>query len=441
MSQVAEIGTRSGQVDTLVPFRHQAQLMTIPFSRPDINQLFLIGGYFSAKTTALKLLVLKIADRYWQHHVIGAIMAPTITFLEKTLMGDLIAILNQTGSQFHYDAGKHRLRIGKLELRLLASGQPSEIYGHNLSFCLSDEHDELEQTKAIAANTAIQERVRIPFPDGRAPFSVIATTAQGLKGVYRIVESVKEQHLENPAVKYALIRGRTEDNKTLTPTYLDRLKGIYTADEQDAYLHGKFVNLTAGRVYYAYDEAQHFQDLAPVENHEVVYVGQDLNEGFSKATAVCIRNGRIEIVAEFSFKAIGHAPRILRESFPHNHVIWYPDNSGKPILGGYIDEIEHYGIETVYTGRNPSVLDRIFLVNKLLGMGRMVVSRKCKETSMALKTRQFDEKGVPEKGKGSKAPDHLNDSLDYVTFRIMVDHEEFADIYELSPSAHRSDRE
>ena len=423
------------EYEALVPFRHQAQMMSLPWARPDINQHFLVGGYSSAKTTTLNLLTMSIIDRYWKYPVVGALMAPTITFLEKTLVADIVRTLISTGSQFRYNQGKHLLFVGSMEIRLLASGQPNDIYGHNLSFCLSDEHDELDQAKAIEANTAMQERVRISLPDGRDPFSVIATTAQGLKGVYRIVEDLKAT-----GEKYALVRGRTRDNTALAPGYVKKLEALYTEEEREAYLEGKFVNLTAGRVYYAYNESVHFQQLQDVQPHEIVHVGQDLNEGYSKGTACVVRGGRVEVVAEFSFKAIGHAPRLMREAFPHNHIVWYPDNSGKPVLGGYADEIERYGIETVYAGRNPSILDRVFIVNKLFLVGRLVVGRNCPDTSMMLKTRQFDEKGVPEKGKGPLAPDHRADSLDYVTFRIVVDNEEFMDLYELTPAAHKEDQ-
>lgn len=420
------------KTDTLVPFRHQIQTMTLPWERPDISQFFLIGGYFSAKTTALKLLTLKTIGRYWKHPVVGALGAPTISFLEKTLLADLLTTLEQTGSKYTYNSSKHVLRIGNMTIKMIPTGQPKDIYGHNLSFFFSDEHDELEQTKALDANQAMQERVRIPFPDGRDPFSMIATTAQGLRGTYRIVENLKDN-----GQKYALVRGRTEDNLTLTPDYLRRLKGLYTEEEQEAFLNGKFVNLTTGRVYYGYNEAVHFQDVEPVQPHEVVYVGQDLNEGYSKGTAIVIRNRCAVVVHEFSFKAIGYAPQIMRSTFPVNRIVWYPDNSGKPVLGGYVEEMQQQGIETVYAGRNPSILDRIFIGNKMFISGRMVVSKKCPETSMVLKTRQFDEKGVPEKGKGEKAPDHRADSFDYVVFRLVVDHEEFMDLYELTPAAHK----
>jgi hypothetical protein len=350
---------------------------------------------------------------------------------------DIRRILNSTGSQYRYDASKHVLTIGSFEIRMIATGQPGDIYGHNLSFFLADEHDENSQDKAIESNKAIDERTRIQLPDGRPPFSVLATTAQGLKGVYRIVESAKEQYAEDHSIKYALIRGRTRDNISLTPHYLKRLEANYTDEESRAYLDGEFVNLTTGRVYYAYDESVHFIDVAPVQPHETVYVGQDLNEGYSKGTAAVVRSGRIEIVEEFSFKAIGLAPEAMRNKFPHNRIVWYPDNSGKPILNGYTEEIQQFGIETVYAGRNPNIIDRHFFVNKLFKIGRMVLSRKCKDSSTVLKTRQFDDNGVAEKGKGPLATDHRADSIDYMVYRIVIDQEEFMDIYELSPAAHK----
>ena len=314
-------------------------MMALPWARPDINQHFLMGGYSSAKTTTLNLLTMSIIDRYWKYPVVGALMAPTVSFLEKTLVGDVVRTLTSTGSNFRYNQGKHLLYVGAMEIRLLASGQPSDIYGHNLSFCLSDEHDELEQSKALEANVAMQERVRIELPDGREPFSVIATTAQGLKGVYRIVEELKENKQ-----KYALVRGRTRDNTALAPGYIQKLEALYTPEEQEAFLDGRFVNLTTGRVYHGYNEQRHMRDLPAVEPWETVYVGQDLNEGYSKGVAGVIRGRELHIVKEFSFKAIGHAPQIMRNEWPNNPIVWIPDNSGRGILNGYTDEIVAHGI-------------------------------------------------------------------------------------------------
>jgi hypothetical protein len=380
---------------------------------------------------------MKLISIYWKYPVIGAISAPTITFLEKTLLADLRRKLDMSGSVYHYDGGSNVLKIGAMEIRMIPGEQPGKNFGHNLSFFLGDEHDELSQDKAIDLSHSADERLRIDFPDGRQPLKVLASTAQGLKGLYRLVEEAKEQYAEDPTLKYGLIRGRTRDNTSFKPSYLKRLEANYTEEERRAYLDGEFVNLTTGRVYYAYDESVHFVDVMPVQPHETVYVGQDLNEGYSKAVCAVIRNRRIEVVKEFSFKAIGHAPRLLRESFPHNRIVWYPDNSGKPILGGYVDEIESFQIETVYTGRNPSILDRIFIVNKMFSSGRMVVGKACKEYSMALKTRQFNDKGVPEKTGGPMDTSHISDGGDYVSFRLVQDHEEFMDLYELSPAAHK----
>ncbi len=415
-------------------FRHQSQILRLPWEKPNIPNHFLVAGYAAGKSTADTVLMHEITRRYWKYPIQVGIGSTTITLLKKTVIADYERSLIESGASYRYNRSENVLQVGQLKYILLATGQPQEIYGHNLSIFLNDEMDELEQTKAIEADTAIQERTRVSLPDGRDPFTVSTTTAQGYKGTYQIIEDLKER-----GEPYALVRGKTSDNTSLPKNYLDRLYALYDENERLAYLEGRFVNLTAGRVYPGYDEDHHLNHgLQHIQNHERVFVGQDMNEGYSKGVAAIVRDGVICIDKTFSFKAIGMAPSIMRNTWPVNSISWVPDNSGKPILGGYTDEVEQHGIEVVWTGRNPSILDRIFIVNKLFQLGKLVLGPDCHDLSMALKTRQFDKKGVPEKGQGEKAPDHICDGFEYLIFWIVANEPEFMDLYELTPSSRKA---
>ena len=52
--------------------------------------------------------------------------------------------------------------------------------------------------------------------------------------------------------------------------------------------------------------------------------------------------------------------------------------------------------------------------------------------SEALKTRQYADTGMPEKGKGEDAPDHICDALEYVIYRIVRSDADFFNLKELS---------
>lgn len=416
----------------IVPFRGQRQMLALPWAKPDIQSFALVAGYGFGKSTTQDMILSDLAERYWKYDVRVALFSNTISLLKKTVVADFVKWLIQSGSRYHYDRSQNTITIGKMTFLLLASGRPEDIYGPNVHVSLSDEMDELEQTKCVEAHRAIQERTRLILPDGRKPFSVFTTTAQGFKGTYQIIEQYKEA-----GTPYALVRGKTKDNTALDPGYVKRLYSLYNENEQLAFLEGHFVNLTSGKVYPKFDPAKHEVEPFDIYPDETIHIGQDLNQGYSKALAFIIRNRNLYAVREWSFDDIGSAPETFRAHFPANRILWYPDNSGKGILGGYADHADAFRVEIVWTGRNPSILDRTFAVNLAFGMGRMFAFKNLKMWPMALKTRGYDKNGVAEKGSGPTSPDHICDAGEYATFWILANQEEFADIYELTPAARK----
>jgi hypothetical protein len=315
---------------------------------------------------------------------------------------------------------------------LIASGQPTDIYGPNVHITLCDEVDELPEMKAIEAHKALSERTRLTLPDGRKPFIMYFSTVHGYRGLYKIVQELKNNNLPN-----VLVRGLTKNNTSLDPQYVKNLYAIYDEQERLAYLEGRFVNLQSGRVYGNYDEDK--CKCAPFEitPDYTVLIGQDLNSGFSKAVAVVKKDKKLYIVRGWSFKEIGGGPAIMRSTYPQHSILWFPDSAGKEIIKGYKQEIIDHGIQCRIGSSNPRILDRVFYINKLFKMGLLYVF-DCKETrdlSEALKVRSYNDLGQPEKGKGENAPDHYCDSLEYVIYRIVRSDPDFMDLKELSREA------
>ena len=413
----------------ITPFIHQRQMISAPWACPEVSYFELCGGYGCGKSNTIVFLIITLSKRYQGQDVTIALCSTTITLLNKTVILELAKLLKKTGSLFDYNQKDNIITIGTVRFLLIATGQPTDIYGPNVNITLCDEIDELPEQKAIEAHKALSERTRITLPDGRKPFIMYFSTVHGYRGLYKVVQELKESHLPN-----VLVRGLTKNNTSLDPDYVKRLYAIYDEQERLAYLEGRFVNLQSGRVYGNYDEET--CKCAPFEilPTDTVYVGQDLNSGFSKGTAVIKRDKTLYIVRGWSFKEIGGAPALMRQSFPKNQILWFPDCSGKEILKGYKEEIVSNGIECRIGSSNPRILDTVFYVNKLFKMGRLKVfdCRETDEVSEALKVQAYNDMGQPEKGKGEKDPDHFTDSVRYVIYRIVRSDPDFLNLKELS---------
>lgn len=413
----------------ITPFIHQRQIVSAPSAYEDISYFFLCGGYGCGKSFSIVLMIVVLCKRYQGEDVTIALCSTTITLLNKTVILDLIKLCKKTGSHIEYNQKDNIITIGTILFLLIATGQPADIYGPNVNITLCDEVDELPEQKAIEAHKALSERTRLTLPDGRKPFIMYFSTVHGYRGLYKIVRKLKSDHL-----KYILVRGLTKNNKSLDPQYVKNLYAIYDEQERLAYLEGMFVNLQSGRVYSDYNDET--CKCAPFEitRNMTIYVGQDLNSGFSKATAVVKKDKCLYIVHGWSFKEIGGAPAIMRSTFAKNEILWFPDCSGKEILKGYKQEIIDNGIQCRIGSSNPRILDTVFYVNKLFKLGKLKVF-DCKatdEVSEALKVQAYNDMGQPEKGKGETDPDHFTDSVRYVIYRIVRSDPDFMDLKELS---------
>ena len=417
------------QPNIITPFIHQRQTISAPWACPEVSYFELCGGYGCGKSNTIVFIIIMLSKRYQGQDVTIALCSTTITLLNKTVILELAKLLKKTGSLFDYNQKDNIITIGTVRFLLIATGQPTDIYGPNVNITLCDEIDELPEQKAIEAHKALSERTRITLPDGRKPFIMYFSTVHGYRGLYKVVQELKESHLPN-----VLVRGLTKNNTNLDPDYVKRLYAIYDEQERLAYLEGRFVNLQSGRVYGNYDEET--CKCAPFEilPTDTIYVGQDLNSGFSKGTAVVKKDKTLYIVRGWSFKEIGGAPALMRQSFPKNQILWFPDCSGKEILKGYKEEIVSNGIECRIGSSNPRILDTVFYVNKLFKMGRLKVfdCRETAEVSEALKVQAYNDMGQPEKGKGEKDPDHFTDSVRYVIYRIVRSDPDFLNLKELS---------
>lgn len=416
----------------------QTQFVNAIVQYPNIQYFFFIGGYGSGKSTLLRLLTLILRKIYDVPPVLKLLVGgTTLGDIQKFVLTDLYKILVANKVRFKHDKKHNLVYIKSILLQLVNTEDPSRVYGHSCHAALLDEVDELKPDIVLDLAKSVKERLREPglmrkLEDGtvehRKNFMAFFTTTQGKKrGLYQLRAKLREQ-----GIPYVVVKGKTSDNKFVSEDYVESLKAIYTEEEQKAFLYGEDMDFSSGLVYADFDTKKNVVPDQKILPDEVVYIGQDKNIGYNKSVCKVIRDGILHTVKVVTTKSINHVPATIRAMFPTNPLFWYPDASALEIIGGYAEEIRKYNISLQVAKFNPSILQRVFIVNKMYYTGRSVIWKSCKELINAHDTRGFNDLGMPEKPGGENCPSHVCDADEYVTWRIVMANEAFKDIREAS---------
>lgn len=120
--------------------RHQQLILQSPYIHPNIRFHFLIAGYASGKSSALGDCLL-FAVQYFSgkrdlegHNPKIGLCAKSLTFLKKTVSGAIVNILQNTQSSYKYDKAHNIIYIGGVEIMLIPTENPQDIYGYDLCF-------------------------------------------------------------------------------------------------------------------------------------------------------------------------------------------------------------------------------------------------------------------------------------------------------------------
>jgi len=293
--------------------------------------------------------------------------------------------------------------------------KPGQIIGFKIGHAMIDEIDILPSHKANIAWQKIIARMRYNLPGLKNGIDV-ATTPEGFKFAHKtFVQALSEK----PELKYnyGLIQSSTYDNeKNLPDDYIQSLIETYPEELIDAYLNGKFVNLTSGTVYRVYDR-ERCESKETILPNEVLNIGMDFNVEHMAASIFVIRKNGWHAVEEL--KDIYDTPamiKIIQDRFKGHKIKVYPDASGgsRKSSNASISDLSlltQAGFRVIANNKNPFVKDRIMAVNKQFEVGNLWVnSKKCYTIARCLEQQAYDLNGEPDKKTGF---DHQNDSFGY----------------------------
>lgn len=375
-----------------------------------------VGGYGSGKTWAGSS---GMCARFWSSPGVNqAYYAPTYPHIrdiffptiEEVAHGlNLRTEIMEANKEVHFYSGAQYR--GTTICRSME--RPQTIIGYRVGHSLVDELDTLEAAKAQQAWRKIIARMR--WPDATNGVDV-TTTPEGYRETHRlfVAEVSNKPHL---AASYGLVQASTRANaKNLPEGYIQSLLDTYPTELIDAYIDGRFCNLTTGTIYRSYDRKTCESSETIIEG-EPLFLGMDFNIGKMAATIYVQRPSGWHAVAEL--KDIFDTPAMviaIKDKWPDHRIVVYPDASGangstKDASVSDISILKQNCFEVRVNLTNPRVRDRILSVNKQFETGRLWVnSKECPTVASCLEKQAYDSNGEPDKKSGF---DHQNDATGY----------------------------
>lgn len=302
--------------------------------------------------------------------------------------------------------------------------RPSTIVGFKISRALVDEIDTLPKDKANTAWNKIVARLRLKI-DGVENGIGVTTTPEGFLFVY-------SKFKNEPTKSYSMVQASTYENAEFLPDdYIDTLKETYPDGLIDAYLMGKFVNLTAGSVYPQYSRSK-LNSYESIQGNEPLIVGMDFNVNDMAACIFVNRNGIYHCVEEITKgRDTDYMGQILKDRYlsKGHKVTVYPDASGgntssKGADKSDLDILKSYGLYVHARKSNPRVRERVNCVNKAFQDSKVLInSMRCPETAKCIEQQPYDKNGEPCKKSGL---DHQCDAFGYPITELFPIHKPVA---------------
>jgi len=306
-------------------------------------------------------------------------------------------------------------RFGDFVMRTMDN--PDRIVGYETYRAHVDEIDTLKTENARRAWNQIIARNR-QRPEGIQNVVNRAsayTTPEGFRFVY-------DRWVRNKAAGYEIIQAPTYSNPFLPASYLENLRASYSPELIEAYIEGRFVNLTSGTVYSSFDRAQNGSTETIIGKTEttpgeLLRIGMDFNVGNMACAVYVKRDNGWHLVGEI-VEGLDTPSVIdtLKDRYKGHQMIIYPDASGKNTSskGASLSDIgmlRQAGFTVRAKNSNPRVKDRVAAVNRAFSTQKVWVNaHAAPETARCLEQQAYNKNGEPDKQSGL---DHSNDAAGY----------------------------
>lgn len=403
--------------------KHQLEFINDDYTR----QLALVGGFGCGKTHSFCLKAIDLASKNIGYT--GLLLEPTYGMIEDTLAPQMQSLLHEYNIPFTVKMSTWHFQLhfktGIAHIKMRSAENHMKIRGMNLAFAGIDEVDTIKPDVALAAWRSCQSRLRL----GNVFQLFTTSTPEGFGFLYKHFEKEQKENRR-------LIRARTYDNPFLPEEFIEDLRDDYPPALLDAYLEGKFVNLTQGVVYTSFDRELNNTELDyewvldqekrhPHNSKYTLHIGQDFNVGKCYSGIHIIVDKKPYAIAELAeSKNTEHVIERIKSLYPDRHIIVYPDSSGKNERSNAsqtdITLLKNAGFKLKYPNKNPFIKNRVGSVNAMLCNANkerryFINTTRCPIMTESLEQQVYDKTGMPDKSHDN---DHPVDAIGYFIHQL-----------------------
>ncbi|TXH08972.1 MAG: hypothetical protein E6R03_17360 [Hyphomicrobiaceae bacterium] len=340
----------------------------------------LVGGYGSGKSEII--CKWSIAGALHNAPSWSAIVSPSFPQARRTIIPTLTRLLNgkmtvRKDMRWRHNKSDHTFTIDiecrpQATILYLSGDDPDSLKGPNLGQAALDE--------PFIQQFAVFEQMisRLRDPQAQLIQMGMAGTPEQLNWGYELVEGELKDRYD---VGY--VNADTRANLALPKGYAERLIKGFDPKAAEAYVQGRFVNLSKGRVFYGFDRDRNVKRIAPYS--AVHFVGMDFNVNPMSFVVGWHQGNRAHIYAEYELpnSDTEYACSIIREKHPEVRLV-FPDPSGRArhtnAPGGASDFtwIARAGLVVMAPIASWARRDSYNALNHMYADGRLTIDPDCK---------------------------------------------------------------
>lgn len=254
------------------------------------------------------------------------LVSPSYRMAKRTIIPTIMSLLHGRNVKYDYQRADAMIQVkvqGRTGHIWIGSGDvPDSLKGANLAAVLVDEAFQLP----LEVIEILLSRIRDPKAQLRE-LCLVGTMDQGVSGwAYDIMLGDKKQDFD-----LSMHQASTLENKALPPEFVKTLLAAYDEKTAAAYVHGKFVNLSSGRIYGAFDRDEHVKPCQPPPGAEVI-AGVDFNVDPACAVLMWVDDDDVVHYFDEVYMTGGHDTYELADEVwatsKSRLTTFYPDPSG-----------------------------------------------------------------------------------------------------------------
>ena len=343
-----------------------------------------VGGYGIGKSSTLSKRLIASAIYNAPNPVM--VVSPSYRMANRTIALAVRHLLEGRKIKHRYNKSENEFKVyfaGREATIWIGSGEhPDSLKGPNLAAAYLDEVFLMDK------EVFDQMLARVRAPSAKLREIWLAGTPENLNWGYDVCAGHLKKNYDIDVYNVG-----TRENKALPASFLETLYAAYDEKTREAYIEGKFVNLTSGLIYHSFDRLKHVQKLDDPGGE--LFIGNDFNVDPMCGVIFWVRGDHMHVMKEIELKGCSDTVEFVHEAWRESGqraTRFYPDPSGMQrktsAVGGVTDitlmqaegkVLQRSGqpFEVRARRRTPPRRDRYNAVNEMLRHDKLTIDPSC----------------------------------------------------------------